>query len=177
MEAYIVWEASQEDPQDLAEALQAGIERAQAAAALRAPNENAVAPSRPADADLLAAYMAYINLEEVLPPSAPAAEPPPLSNACRRTWHWCMEVGVSADLRQLGRMTSEHCYMDLASCYVGRQPCLSGRHARAVWNHCACSRPRAGALEGGCLPARMRESSLLTRCKTFPGRRAASRRA
>jgi hypothetical protein len=41
-----------------------GRAKAAAAAELRAANEEAVAPGRPADQDLLAAYVAYVKLEE-----------------------------------------------------------------------------------------------------------------
>lgn len=51
--------------------VQAGYERAQAAVELRAPNEDAVDASKAADADLLAAYMAYIGLEQVRASSTP----------------------------------------------------------------------------------------------------------
>ena len=77
LEACVAWECTLAEPQDLPEAVQAGFERAEAAAALRAPNEDAVGPGRPADADLLAAYMAYINLEEVLGSRLGTAHPSP----------------------------------------------------------------------------------------------------
>lgn len=41
-----------------------GHEKAQAAAALRAASEASVAPAKPADHDLLAAYAAYLRLEK-----------------------------------------------------------------------------------------------------------------
>jgi len=47
-------------PQNVAQ----GHENAKAAAALRAASEAAVAAGKPADHDLLAAYSAYIKLEQ-----------------------------------------------------------------------------------------------------------------
>lgn len=67
LEAYVTWEVAQAEPQELPAHVQAGYERAQAAVELRAPNEDAVDASKAADADLLAAYMAYIGLEQVRP--------------------------------------------------------------------------------------------------------------
>lgn len=46
--------------------IQAAAQRSQEAANLRAANEDAVAPGKPADANLLAAYMAYIAVSRVL---------------------------------------------------------------------------------------------------------------
>jgi hypothetical protein len=46
------------------EALRAAYDKAQHAAELRQPYEASVAAGRPADADLLAAYMAYVKVEE-----------------------------------------------------------------------------------------------------------------
>lgn len=67
--AYQEWEASLAQSQDIPAHVKKGYEKAQAAVELRIAHEQAVAPGRPADNDLLAAYMAYINLEEV--PSDP----------------------------------------------------------------------------------------------------------
>ena len=50
---------------DMPEHVERARARAAAAAAARRAHEAAVAPERPADTDLLAAYMAYIKLEEV----------------------------------------------------------------------------------------------------------------
>jgi hypothetical protein len=66
--AYQDWEASLADGQDLPPPVEKGYERAQAAVELRRVHEEAVAPHKPPDEGLLAAYMAYINLEEVAPP-------------------------------------------------------------------------------------------------------------
>ena len=65
LEAYVTWEVAQAEPQELPAHVQAGYKRAQAAVELRAPNEDAVDASKAADADLLAAYLAYIGLEQV----------------------------------------------------------------------------------------------------------------
>ena len=51
--------------EDLPESVKQGYTKAQAMAQARAAHEAAVAPTRPADTELLAAYMAYIQLEEV----------------------------------------------------------------------------------------------------------------
>lgn len=48
----------------LPEHVQAGYSKAQSAVAVRRASEAAVAPGREADSELLAAYMAYIKLEE-----------------------------------------------------------------------------------------------------------------
>ena len=65
LEAYVAWEVAQAEPQELPAHVAAGYEKAQAAVELRVPNEDAVDASKAADADLLAAYMAYIGLEQV----------------------------------------------------------------------------------------------------------------
>jgi hypothetical protein len=51
--------------QDLPASVKQGYTKAQAAAKLRAASETAVNAARPADHDLLAAFMAYLKLEEV----------------------------------------------------------------------------------------------------------------
>ena len=48
----------------MAESLRAAYDKAQHSAELRQPYETSVAAGRPADADLLAAYMAYVKVEE-----------------------------------------------------------------------------------------------------------------
>ena len=62
---YQHWEDAQKDSQGLPAHVQKGYEKAQAAVKLRQAHEDAVASDREANADLLAAYMAYINLEQV----------------------------------------------------------------------------------------------------------------
>lgn len=62
---YQHWEDAQKDSQGLPAHVQKGYEKAQAAVKLRQAHEDAVALDREANADLLAAYMAYINLEQV----------------------------------------------------------------------------------------------------------------
>ena len=52
------------DSWQMPEALRAAYDKAQHAAELRQPYETSVAAGRPADADLLAAYMAYVKVEE-----------------------------------------------------------------------------------------------------------------
>ncbi|BDA40979.1 Squamous cell carcinoma antigen recognized by T-cells 3 [Coccomyxa sp. Obi] len=61
---YQHWEDAQKDSQGLPAHVQKGYEKAQAAVKLRQAHEDAVASDKEANADLLAAYMAYINLEE-----------------------------------------------------------------------------------------------------------------
>ena len=51
--------------EDLPESVRQGYDKAQAMVQVRAAHEAAVASTKPADTELLAAYMAYIQLEEV----------------------------------------------------------------------------------------------------------------
>ena len=60
------WESQQIKPQELPQHVQKNMEKAQAAVAQRQALEEAVAPCKPANQELLAAYMAYIQLEQVL---------------------------------------------------------------------------------------------------------------
>jgi hypothetical protein len=75
--------------------------KAAAAAAARRGHEAAVAPGRPADADLLAAYMAYIRLEEVwageyrASMACAAARPWPAAGMLTMGW-WCCWGGCQA---------------------------------------------------------------------------------
>ena len=59
------WESQQTKPQELPQHVQKNMEKAQAAVAQRQAHEEAVAPCKPANEELLAAYMAYIQLEQV----------------------------------------------------------------------------------------------------------------
>lgn len=52
-------------PAQLPGHLQQGFQKAQQAVSLRSQHESLVAADRPADEDLLAAYLAYIKYEEV----------------------------------------------------------------------------------------------------------------
>lgn len=56
---------SDSDSHNLPEQVKKGKANAQASAQARQASEEAVADGKPADMDLLAAYMAYIKLEEV----------------------------------------------------------------------------------------------------------------
>ena len=47
-------------------AVKAGYDKAQATAAVRKDLETAIAAGKPADMDLLASYMAYVTLEQVI---------------------------------------------------------------------------------------------------------------
>ena len=60
------WESQQIKPQELPQHVQKNMEKAQAAVAQRQALEEAVTPCKPANEELLAAYMAYIQLEQVL---------------------------------------------------------------------------------------------------------------
>ena len=86
------------DSWQMPEALRAAYDKAQHAAELRQPYEASVAGGRPADADLLAAYMAYVKAEErqgdptrvqASPRRSLSAQPPatacllPVGSACR----------------------------------------------------------------------------------------------
>lgn len=93
------WESQQIKPQELPQHVQKNMEKAQAAVAQRQALEEAVAPCKPANEELLAAYMAYIQLEQVLAAAPRHAStpgmaqdnlghfsgymPPPLSSATR----------------------------------------------------------------------------------------------
>ena len=61
------WELQQTKPQELPRHVQQNMEKAQAAVVQRQAYEEAVAPCKPANEELLAAYMAYIQLEQVFP--------------------------------------------------------------------------------------------------------------
>ena len=50
---------------EIPEPVRKGQARAQSMAQARTASEQSVAPDRPADTDLLAAYMAYVKIEEV----------------------------------------------------------------------------------------------------------------
>lgn len=66
LQQYTTWEQSlPATAQDLPASVKQGYTKAQAAAKLRAASETAVNAARPADHDLLAAFMAYLKLEEV----------------------------------------------------------------------------------------------------------------
>ena len=67
------WESQQSKPQELPQHVQSNMRKAQAAVAQRQAHEEAVAPCKPANEELLAAYMAYIQLEQVF--SADASSP------------------------------------------------------------------------------------------------------
>lgn len=62
--AYQAWETSLQPGFDVPQNMAQAHEKAQAAAALRAASEASVAPGKPADHDLLAAFRAYIMLEK-----------------------------------------------------------------------------------------------------------------
>jgi hypothetical protein len=64
--AYQDWEDKQQNTQELPAHVEKGYDKAQAAVKLRQAHEEAVASGKVANAELLAAYMAYINLEEVI---------------------------------------------------------------------------------------------------------------
>jgi len=65
LKAYEVWEAEQSKPQSLPSHVRNQYEKAQAAVQQRQAHEIAVAPGKEANEELLAAYMAYIRLEQV----------------------------------------------------------------------------------------------------------------
>lgn len=65
LEALENWEAELSKPQELPPHVRKQAEKAQAAAQQRQAHEHAVAPGREANEELLAAYMAYIRLEQV----------------------------------------------------------------------------------------------------------------
>jgi hypothetical protein len=68
MQSYLKWEASLPDAQQPIQApshVQQGFQKAQQAVSLRREHEAMVAPDKPADENLLAAFLAYIKYEEV----------------------------------------------------------------------------------------------------------------
>lgn len=71
--AYQDWEDKNQNSQGLPAHVEKGYEKAQAAVKLRQAHEEAVAPGKEANTELLAAYMAYINLEEVSNPPSSAS--------------------------------------------------------------------------------------------------------
>lgn len=73
MQAYKDWETSLPDAKQpflVPAHLQQGFQKAQQAVSLRAQHEAMTAANKPADEDLLAAYLAYIKFEEVWLPIA-----------------------------------------------------------------------------------------------------------
>ena len=76
MQQYTEWEASQEGELQVPASLHKGHKQALQMLAVRASSEASVAAGKPADATLLAAYMAYIKLEEACPvQNAPPCSP------------------------------------------------------------------------------------------------------
>ncbi len=69
LKAHEEWEAQQSKPQTLPPHVQAQYKKAQAAVQQRQAHEEAVAPGKEANEELLAAYMTYIQLEQVPSPS------------------------------------------------------------------------------------------------------------
>ena len=72
---YQQWHAQSslhDSPAELPAHMRKGYDKAQAMVRLRQASEAAVAGDKPVDTDLLAAYMAYIKLEEVRPGSVHA---------------------------------------------------------------------------------------------------------
>lgn len=65
LKAYEEWEAQQSKPQTLPPHVHAQYKKAQAAVQQRQAHEEAVAPGKEANEELLAAYMTYIQLEQV----------------------------------------------------------------------------------------------------------------
>lgn len=65
LKAYESWEAEQSKPQSLPAHVRSQYEKAQAAVQQRHSHEEAVAPDKAANEELLAAYMSYIRLEQV----------------------------------------------------------------------------------------------------------------
>lgn len=68
MQSYLKWEASLPHAQQAIQApshVQQGFQKAQQAVSLRHEHEAMVAPDKPADENLLAAFLAYIKYEEV----------------------------------------------------------------------------------------------------------------
>lgn len=63
--AHKEWEGCQQNGQELPAHVEKAYQKAQEAVELRRAHEEAVAPGKEANADLMAAYMAYIKLEEV----------------------------------------------------------------------------------------------------------------
>ena len=66
LEAYRAWEASLSEglQRELPATVMQGYQRAAAAVELRLASETALGPGHAADADLLAAYLAYVKLEQ-----------------------------------------------------------------------------------------------------------------
>lgn len=67
LSAYEAWEASTspDSPAQLPGHVKKGYDKAQEMLRKRQTSEKAIAADKPADVDLLAAFMAYIQLEEV----------------------------------------------------------------------------------------------------------------
>jgi hypothetical protein len=65
LKAYESWEAEQSKPQSLPVHVRSQYEKAQAAVQQRKSHEEALAPDKAANEELLAAYMSYIRLEQV----------------------------------------------------------------------------------------------------------------
>ena len=75
-----------------------GYEKAQAAVALRKANEAAVAPGKEADSELLAAYMAYIKLEEAQGDPARVQVPLPSHVSLSCTQNACTQFSIIGTL-------------------------------------------------------------------------------
>ena len=73
LKAHEEWEAQQSKPQTLPPHVHAQYKKAQAAVQQRQAHEEAVATGKEANEELLAAYMAYIQLEQVLSQPHPCA--------------------------------------------------------------------------------------------------------
>ena len=65
LKAHEEWEAQQSKPQALPPHVRTEYEKAQTAVQQRQAHEQAVAPGKEANEELLAAYMAYVQLEKV----------------------------------------------------------------------------------------------------------------
>lgn len=67
-QAYLKWESSlpgAQQPAQMPSHVEQGFQKAQQAVTLRCEHEAMVAPDKPADENLLAAFLAYIKYEEV----------------------------------------------------------------------------------------------------------------
>lgn len=102
LQSYREWEAQlpgAKQPAQIPGHVEQGYKRAQQAVTLRSEHEAMVAPDKPADETLLAAFLAYVKYEQVCAPcQQPAASAPALHGLtprakvnmglCHRSWLW-----------------------------------------------------------------------------------------